>query len=254
MPLTCHRTIMLKVYIDESGIHDGSPVVTVGAYLARPKQWAAFTEEWSRAIKPINVYRAADAASCRGEFKGWSKVEVAALAERVLPIIPKHTELAMAAGINLRDYAAALKGRDHLRRQLGEPYGACLHWVLSRILRMKVASQNREQIAFFHENNDYAGEANATYHFVVERWGKGARTSFKFGPKEKYVPLQAADIYAYECNKRLRDPTAPNRKALEALVPNKNKAGLQYYNRDNMDNLVRSLERYHQREANRAPP
>ena len=117
MPLTCHRTIMLKVYIDESGIHDGSPVVTVGAYLARPKQWAAFTEEWSRAIKPINVYRAADAASCRGEFKGWSKVEVAALAERVLPIIPKHTELAMAAGINLRDYAAALKGRDHLRRQ-----------------------------------------------------------------------------------------------------------------------------------------
>jgi hypothetical protein len=27
---------MLKIYMDESGIDDGAPVVTVGAYIARP--------------------------------------------------------------------------------------------------------------------------------------------------------------------------------------------------------------------------
>ena len=30
---------VLRVYMDESGTHDGSPVVTVGCYVATPKQW-----------------------------------------------------------------------------------------------------------------------------------------------------------------------------------------------------------------------
>jgi hypothetical protein len=47
-----------KVHIDESGIHDGSLVVVVATDLARSKNWAAFTTEWKRAIRPIKVYRA----------------------------------------------------------------------------------------------------------------------------------------------------------------------------------------------------
>jgi len=36
---------VLRVYMDESGIHDNSPVVTVGAYVGRPRDWAAWTKE-----------------------------------------------------------------------------------------------------------------------------------------------------------------------------------------------------------------
>ena len=43
---------MLKIYMDESGTHDGSPVVTVGAYMARPKEWAGWTTKWNIAKKP----------------------------------------------------------------------------------------------------------------------------------------------------------------------------------------------------------
>ena len=37
---------VFSVYLDESGTHDGSPVVTVAACLARPEQWGEFTTEW----------------------------------------------------------------------------------------------------------------------------------------------------------------------------------------------------------------
>jgi hypothetical protein len=84
---------VIRVYIDESGIHDGTPVTTVAAYMARPKDWIAFTKEWKRAIRPIECYHAADAANCRGEFKGWESDQVAELAKRALPIIPKHTKM-----------------------------------------------------------------------------------------------------------------------------------------------------------------
>ena len=241
---------VLKVYLDESGTHEGSPVITVGAYIARPKQWEAFTKAWRRAIRPIEVYHAADAANCHGEFEGWTSGAVAKLAARALPLIPKHTNFAMAAGINLRDYEAALKGKAHLRRFLGEPYGACLQWTLSAILRTKAVEGNREQIAFFHEENDYAAEAIQAFQYVTETWSGSDRVSFAFGSKKKYVPLQAADIYAYETNKRLRNPTTPNRRALEALVPDKRRASLWFFNQANMGALIHRLEMYARRESN----
>jgi hypothetical protein len=96
---------VFKVYLDESGIHAGSPAITVAAYIVHPKNWEAFTRKWKRAIGLIEVYHAVDAANCRGEFRDWTP------------------------------------------------------------------------------------------------------------------PLQAADILAYEANKRLRDRNRPNRRALDALVP-----------------------------------
>ena len=233
---------VFKVYVDESGVHGSSPVVTVAAYLARPKQWEAFTKEWKRAIRPIQVYHATDAANCRREFDGWKPEQVAELAARALPIIPKHVGMAVAVGIQMDDYKAALKERPELMSLLGEPYGACLQWVLTILLRSKAEHNNREQIAFFHEQNDYKPEAMRVYDYVTKRWNIGAVSSFSFGSKEKYVPLQAADIYAYEANKRLRDPTRPNRRALDALVPDKSRAVLRYFNRENMGELIGRLE------------
>ena len=44
--------------------------------------------------------------------------------------------------------------------------------------------------------------------------------SLKFGGKHDYVPLQAADILAYEANHVIRDPAAKRRKSWTALSPN----------------------------------
>jgi hypothetical protein len=38
------RVIVIKAAMDESGVHDNSPVLTVRAYVARPSQW----QEWTR--------------------------------------------------------------------------------------------------------------------------------------------------------------------------------------------------------------
>ena len=75
---------MLKAYMDESGIHDGSPVLCVGAYLGRPAQWRDWTKAWNLAKrqackalgKPVfKVYHATDAANCEGEFEDWTDPE-----------------------------------------------------------------------------------------------------------------------------------------------------------------------------------
>jgi len=234
---------VIRVYLDESGIHEGSPVVTVAAYLARPKDWMRFTSEWKRAIKPAKCYHATDAAACQGEFKGWTPDQVIELPKRALPIIPRYTEMGVAIGIQMQDFEVALKGRPTLRKQLGSPYGACLHWVMATILKHKAENDNREQIAFFHETNHYRGEALETFAHMEEIYNpQGARMTFAFGSKEKYVPLQAADILAFEANKRVRRSDTPNRRALDALAPHSGRLEVKVYDRRNLPWLVERLE------------
>ncbi len=197
------RVVVLKVYLDESGIHDGSPVVTVGAYMARPRQWQAFVRRWRAAIRPIKVYHSAEAASLHGEFEGWTSEQVGALCARALPIIPDNVLVGVGIGIHLHHFDDALRPHPDLREAFGTPYTACLHWVMATLLQAKAEQQSAERIAFFYEENDFAAEALATYHHLKENWNPlGAQMSFSFASKEEYPPLQAADVLAYEANKK----------------------------------------------------
>ena len=94
---------VFKTYIDESGIHDVSPVLTVGAYLARPKIWRDWTKKWNTAKKPIKVYHAADAANLEGEFEDWPKEKMNALAAKLLPLIGNAELSGALIGIHMAD-------------------------------------------------------------------------------------------------------------------------------------------------------
>jgi len=65
------QVIVLKVAMDESGVHDGSPVIAVAAYVARPRQWQDWTKRWNVAKRPIKVMHAVDCQNLTDEFKGW---------------------------------------------------------------------------------------------------------------------------------------------------------------------------------------
>jgi hypothetical protein len=81
------HVIVLKVAMDESGVHDGSPVLTVSAYVGRARQWEAWTKLWNVTKRPIKVYHATDAANLRGEFESWSEPQVTELVKKLLPLI-----------------------------------------------------------------------------------------------------------------------------------------------------------------------
>jgi hypothetical protein len=71
--------------------------------------------------------------------------------------------------------------------------------------------------------------------------------SLTFGSKSDYVPLQAADIIAYDGNKRLRNPNATERKAWTALDPDKTRISLKHYGSNNMGLLISSLRSFRER-------
>jgi hypothetical protein len=230
---------VLKVFIDESGTHDGSPVVTVAAYMARPRQWQLFTKEWRAAIRPAKVYHATDAANRRGEFKNWTREQVDAVAARALPVIVRNTEYGLAVGVQMDHLNEALRERPDLRAAFGSAYAICLYAVMGEILDGRRRFESDERMAFFHEENSYKREALDAYEAVLRDYNQAnAPTTFTFGSKQDYVPLQAADVFAYEANKKLRDTARPDRRALQALEPESGRLSFRAFDRTNMPWLV----------------
>jgi len=81
---------VIKVYMDESGTHDGSPVVTVAAYYAKPKVWRDFTKDWNTRKRPIKIFHAVDCQNLENEFSGWKPKRRDEFVKQLLPVIPAH--------------------------------------------------------------------------------------------------------------------------------------------------------------------
>jgi len=233
---------VLCVFMDESGIHDVSPVVTVGSYVATPKQWKLWTKDWNDAKGAIKVFHASDCEALVEEFKGWETERRNKFVANLLPVLPRFKLRGLVVGINLDDYNAAMKGRDDLRKLLGSPYTACFHWTVAEIL--SEAPSNR-RIAFFHETNSYRGEALEAFAALQKSHKARDRTSLTFGSKAEYVPLQAADIIAFEGNKRLRGPLGRKPRKAWTALDNANgeaRVRIKYLNRENIDWVIQRLE------------
>jgi hypothetical protein len=135
-----------------------------------------------------------------------------------------------------------------LRAMFGTPYTACFQWTVQTLLAMMDEHGDRQRVAFFHECNDYKKEAEAAFAYVEkEKLLTPRDISLTFGGKGSYVPLQAADVVAYEGNHLLRDPSKPERKPWKAINPGadadpeKRRIRVLHYGKNNMDKLMSSL-------------
>ena len=159
----------------------------------------------------------------------------------LLPVLPRFKFYGLVVGINLNDYNAAMKGRDDLRKLLGTPYTPCFHWSISEILRDRPG----QRIAFFHEINNFKGEALEAFAAIQKDQKAEHRTSLTFGSKTDYAPLQAADVIAFEGNKRLRGPLErPMRRAWVALdnADGEARCRIKYFNKENLPWMVARLD------------
>jgi len=217
--------------------------VTVAAYIGRPAQWREWTKQWNVAKRPIKVYHATDCANLEGEFKGWAEDRQISFVKKMLPITTASNMPGVVVGINLNEYRRAMEGRPDLEELFGSPYAACFQWVVQIIMNFAIGAESTESIRFVHETNAHKAEALESF-FWVEKMGnpQGTKISLTFGDKDEYTPLQAADILAYEGNKRMRDPSKAERRSWTALDPDKTRIFAAHYGRENMVGLISRLE------------
>lgn len=236
---------MFRAFLDESGTHDGSPVITVAGYVARRHGWNRFTQKWRRTLSPIKVFHSSECNGFHGEWKGWTKEDRDEKVKQLLPLLPSIEGVGLAIGIVQRDLEEALTARPHLLAYWPSSYEACCQWWISTMLQRMQERGNRDRLAIVHEENQYGTEARSAYNYVREHHDPyGQLASFSFGQKQDCVPLQAADILAYEIHKRLQNIEGNPRKSFDVLMKEEFEPEIRFYDKQNLGPLTSTLEMF----------
>jgi hypothetical protein len=237
---------VIRMFVDESGVHDDSPCVSVAGYVSRPLKWRKFTRHWKQVLRPskIEIFHATDCAGLHGEFKGWTVEKRDKLVTQLLPIIPQYA-FGYTVALKLSEVEKALETRPELREFHRDPYASCFMWMLLSFLTDldERTTGEARPIAVVHEVNDFKKSATDAFDYVRDTHPLGhLLLSLTFGTKQKFVPLQAADTLAYEAARRIRFQDGPERRSLTALNTGE-RISFKSFNRNNIHGYVEMLEK-----------
>lgn len=213
---------MVIAYLDES--YDNKVLIVAG-WVAEASEWTRIEREWASVVNEnsIDRYHAADCSNGFGEFRDWPVKRRTGLVKRLIKILTSGSMYGACSGLKVDDYEAIVP--DAARQIIGAPYHLCFQTCVGHIAQRAEDLPIGEKIDFVLDRNQQFG-GNATNLFSMmsddRSWKHHGRLgTIAFAPAKDFLPLQAADLLAYESFKLLRaklfEPWREIRKSMDAL-------------------------------------
>lgn len=209
---------MITVYLDESGTHDEARHLVIAGLVSTLDGWEALTTEWGSVREEFQapVFHMADCCQGRGDFKGWSKERRNALVKRLVDVIVKHTSHRLWTVVEM----GAVRGSE-LESQA---YGLCAFGCSSLLRSSLMAPSNlhipNARYVFEHGAKDSGRAFEAFDHLLNSGMSDYLRIgSITKANRREIVPLQPADLHAWEVYKYFKDKgERVMRQSLAALL------------------------------------
>lgn len=210
---------MISAYFDESGTHDSSQVFVVAGLISTPASWEHLTKEWQRALcdEGVQEFHATDCAVGAGEYDGWNRERRNAFYKRMTGIAAQWATGRTWTAVIMHDYRQILKD--------GLPYALGAMGCASRICRYSLGLGGKPFVPYvFEQGGRDSGEILKAFSELRERehsnlYHMGPLT---IGTRSEFLPLQAADLHAYEVYKYFSDQlerrNRPTRRSFGRLL------------------------------------
>lgn len=244
---------MLTAYFDESYNHrteknpDDPLVYTVACWVSTAQKWLLFEKKWRFALNRAGVgfFHMTDFEARRGEYGLWPKSRRVSVLKELHRIINDHVIFGCSSSVVRADYDAVIATLPQYAHYFGKSYydfnvRVCMHklkdWYKDksydgevRYVFADMAKQGAALDRIFHE---VSGHPEAKKRFRLNgTWAKGVM--------REVVQLQAADVVAYEINKRVVDEVKAGRtgerhirKSLDNMRLSKKFAPLYFNSKD----------------------
>lgn len=198
----------LRVYFDDSGHEDSTPVFVVAGYVAPASVWAEVEADLARVLRLVGVRAVKMAHLCGsrgfGEFEGWTRERRDALLDEVGSIIGGHLEHGVGRGIFVEDLHRLLTPADDLFTK-GTPARrlAAVAWCLRMAIEwLAISWEGRPDEAkidvVVEAGTKGLGQAVPYLQTLAQAkpWGE-AIGSIKVIGKHDEVAIQTGDFLAY---------------------------------------------------------
>jgi hypothetical protein len=261
-PSSASRRVMvvLRAYFDESGLHSNSGVFALSGYVAPEKEWKRLESRWHTLLqKPlrydnpkISAKRAAAISHPleylhATEMEGMGKGRFRALGQRNRDyLVSSSVSIVLSSGVIGISSAIILPEYERLdektREVIGEPYLLCFQFAVTEVAkkaRLFLGEDHSEDIAYIFEQHPlWQEKATNLWNSAV---AQGYKTKYRMGSvtfedKKKFIPLQAADRYAFETYQHFACPSH-SRDTWKKLMDSPQHRG-KFFDRGGFESLI----------------
>jgi hypothetical protein len=217
---------VFSAYFDESGTDKQSPIMCVAGYVFADEEVLRFTAEWNELLAEYGLpyLHMKDFVHSRGPFKGLARADRDGLYPRLIAVLRARLAHGIVISMSEREYEAVVPRE--LRREFESAYAVCSFLSFVAVQRWADRERYDGPIAYtFEAGDEHASEAARHMQGLAQDPIARAVTrydSHSFASRESAVPLQAADVLAWEWTKHVRDTVMrrarPTRKSLHELA------------------------------------
>jgi hypothetical protein len=225
-------------YFDDSGTHAQAPLVVLAGFLATVDRWQSFNKEWAAALKEygLDYFHMADFAGPYREYQNWDSDSRRTRLDTLLTIVKSHAMISVGIGIPKAAFDSYMRGTSlGLNDWPSRAYSFAALMLMDRVATRfeQVIPDAARAHGFdvwvsyrFEDGTQGKGEILDAYDIMKsspELQERSHVLSVGFEPKKQVLPLQAADIVAYELYRDFtRKDTDPERVVLSELsqIPN----------------------------------
>lgn len=237
---------MLSAYFDESGTHDDSPVCVVAGLLAPPLQWERLTADWQRILDEVGIpeFHMSECSPGGGIFKDWPKEAREKLIRRLVHLVVRRATCHVWTAIVMRTYREIFTNDPE---ELGAYFiGAVTCATLIRHHVIEINPSLSVPYMFEHGGKGSKAVFDAFHQLLDEgRADAYCMGALRAGERRKLLPLQAADLYAYEIHKFFADQVNETgrhmRGSLRALLRIKSPGGY-LFTREELETWAQMIE------------
>lgn len=209
------------VFVDES--YDEANVYTVAGFLAPREAWTRLWQAWDQTLASEQVvkFHAVDCETRSKAFKGWTAERAEILQAKLLALItdPVFGLVAYSASVELAAHARLLP---RLKQLFKFPPGLSVNgplyhpyfMLMQRVVELTLTDDlldgypTKDLVAFTFDRQDKAPNAKAVAEAIwrFRPWGERVHGA-GWMDSAKVIPLQIADLLAYETFRHHRDVT-----------------------------------------------
>lgn len=199
--------LVLIGYFDESGTHRDAEATAVAGYVSTAEQWALFESDWSKALEEYSIdhFHMTDFANRVPPYRSWTDQERRYRLARLIKIINTHALASVGVVVPTRPFDADFS--QETKKFVGGLYGLACAMCFVETASLVDEKYPSAKIAHVFEQGCSSGGAVLRNYLWNSKFPQNKKDlkllSLKFENKRNFVPLQAADILAYELYKQL---------------------------------------------------
>jgi Protein of unknown function (DUF3800) len=210
---------MLTAYFDDSGTHGNSDIVLMAGFFANTNQWDYFSKRWAKQLaspcpgkEPLPWFHMTECQAGDGLFLGWKRHETDFLVHELGTIILGTGIYGFGGAMSRKEYERLVVG-DH-RRATGNAETICIINCFSTLLQLANAVAPGQEIAIvFDDRPQKKRDIQKIFDIYKDVAGDTRIISVSFASARKMLPLQAADLLAWEIYQDTLDALAGRREA-----------------------------------------